>query len=406
MMPCALRLSEMSQEKKSPIPLLLLLLVVGLYAGYALGSITSQPSDDSEYLAGRISSLEGLVASLQSQLNDMAIRNLTSIDSIPSLNAIYNSSKASIVTITGLVESTSFFVTTYDEILGSGFVINLTGEPLVITNYHVVDGLLNSSITFIDGESYSFSVVGMDKYSDIAVLRPNAPASKLKPLTVASSSGLLVGDSVIAIGNPYGLESTLTVGIVSQLGRGIQTETAGSYTIAGVIQISTPINPGNSGGPLLDSMGRVVGMTTAIISGSQNVGFAVPSDSLLREIVSLTTTGSYQHAYLGMKSLSNSYLISNALSLPVTYGVLVQSVTDGTPADDAGIRGGSFTVGVANSTVSGGGDLIIAIDDKLITTLDDMTSLLESYHPGQAMNVTVIREGSPLTLFVTLGARP
>lgn len=396
----------MSQEKKSPLPLLLLLLVIGLYAGYAIGAMASQQSGGSDYLASRISALEGLVASLQAQLNDMVVRNATSVDGVPSLNSIYNASKESIVTITGLVESVSFFVTTYDEILGSGFVVNLTGEPLIITNYHVVNGLLNSSVTFIDGESFSFTVLGMDKYSDIAVLRPNAPASKLKPLTVVPSSGLLVGDSVIAIGNPYGLESTLTVGIVSQLGRGIQTETAGSYTIAGVIQISTPINPGNSGGPLLDSMGRVVGMTTAIISGSQNVGFAVPSDSILREIVSLATTGSYQHAYLGIKSLSNSYLIANTLSLPVTYGVLVQSVNDGSPASSAGIIGGSYTVEVASSNISGGGDLIVAINGQPITTLDDMTSLLESYHPGQQMNVTVIRQGSQLTLFATLGARP
>ncbi len=396
----------MSSERRSIAPLIILILVAGLYAGYALAVFASPLAGNNQYLAGRVNALEGIVASLQSQINSMDRGNATLPDGTSSLNAIYNASKGSIVTITGLVASGPLLDTAYSEVLASGFVVNLTGECLVITNYHVVNGMINASMTFIDGESYTFEVLGADKYSDLAVLRPNAPASKLKPLTVVSSSTLLVGDSVVAIGNPYGLPGTMTAGIVSQLGRGIQTETAGSYTLAGVIQISVPINPGNSGGPLFDAEGRVVGITTALITGSQNVGFAVPSDAIVREIVALSTTGSYQHPYLGITVVSNSYLIAQALDLPITYGVLVQTVTAGTPAQQAGLVGSSYTVVVAGSNLSGGGDVIVSIGGSPIVTIDDMSSLLEAYLPGQSVSLTILRDGEYMVLQAILGIRP
>jgi len=393
----------MPSEIRRSAPLLIIILVAGLYAGYAISTFAGPPAR-SDYLAERVSALEGKVAALQSQINSLEQRNSTDQGGA-SLNAIYSASKDSIVTISGLVSSSPMF-DIYSEVLGSGFVVNLTGECLVVTNYHVVDGMVNASMTFIDGEAYPFDVLGTDKYSDLAVLRPHAPASKLKPLTVVSSSTLLVGDSVVAIGNPYGLQSTLTSGIVSQLNRAIKTESAGSYTIAGVIQISAPINPGNSGGPLLDSQCRVVGITTAIISGSQNVGFAVPSDTIVREIVSLATTGSYQHSYLGITGVSNSYLISQALGLPLTYGVLVQNVAAGSPAYHAGLSGGSFKVTIAGSDIVGGGDLIISIDGRPIVTIDDLTSMLDAYLPGQTVSITVLRGGENVVLQAALAARP
>jgi S1-C subfamily serine protease len=394
----------MSSEFRSAAPLIILILVAGLYAGYAVAVLASPLAGSNQYLAQRVGALEGIVAALQSQINDLEHGNSTASD-CASLNDIYTASKGSIVTITGLAAS-SPLLGGYSEVLGSGFVVNLTGECLVVTNFHVVDGLVNASMTFVDGESYTFDVLGADKYSDLAVLRPHAPASKLKPLAVVSSSTLLVGDSVVAIGNPYGLQSTLTSGIVSQLNRAIRTETAGSYTIAGVIQISAPINPGNSGGPLFDSQGRVVGITTAIISGSQNVGFAVPSDTIVREIVALSTAGHYQHPYLGITGVSNSYLISQALGLQLTYGVLIQTVTAGSPAASAGLQGGTYTATVGGSNVSGGGDLIVSIDGRPTIIIDDMTSLLDAYLPGQNVSITVLRGGEYLVLPAVLGARP
>jgi S1-C subfamily serine protease len=212
---------------------------------------------------------------------------------------------------------------------------------------------------------------------------------------------------VVAVGNPYGLQSTLTSGIVSQLGRSIQTETAGSYLISDVIQTSAPINPGNSGGPLLDSQGRVVGITSAILSGSQNVGFAIPSDTVIREFADLISTGTYAHPYLGMSGLSVDYLIAKAAGLNYTYGVLVQSVTSGGPADNAGMRAGTQVASVAGQQFYVGGDLIISIGSERIRTMDDLSSYLEVQSvPGPTVNFTVVRDGSSLTLPVVIGVRP
>jgi len=386
------------------VSFLLIAFVVGAYVGYALYSYNTQPALST--LNARVGALEGEIAGLRSQLADLLTRNTIFTGS--SLNALYESVKDSIVLIKGLVPSTNVFgITTYGEVLGSGFVINLTGVPLVVTNYHVVDGMVNGSMAFVDGDAYPFVVLGKDKYSDLAVLQPLAPPERLKPLPIVSSETLKVGDEVVAIGNPFGLQSTLTSGIVSQLGRAIQTETAGSYLISGVIQISTPINPGNSGGPLIDSYGRVVGITTAILSGSQNLGFAVPSDAVIRELPDLISKGSYSHPYLGMTGTSVDYLVSQTVGLNYTYGVLVQSVVRDGPADRAGMRAGTRLVTVAGQQIYAGGDLIVGIGSDRIKTMDDLSSYLEVHSvPGQTVNFTVIRDGNTLTLPVVIGIRP
>ncbi len=386
--------------------IILAVLVAGVYAGYAIASVRlSARAQDGSYLTERISILENEIEGLKSQLSEMQIRNSSAV--IYSLNDLYESIKGSIVTVKGIVPSSSLFGED-GEVLGSGFVTSLTGEPLVVTNYHVIDRMVNGSVTFIDGEGYPFEVLGTDRYSDLAVLRVQAPASKLVPIPVITSRTLAVGDQVIAIGNPYGLQGTLTAGIVSALGRAINSEGAGSYLIADVIQISTPINPGNSGGPLIDSAGRVVGVTTAIISGSQGVGFAVPSDTLIREIPDLVLRGTYdKHAYIGIVGTSVDYTIAQAAGLSYTYGVLIQSVARNGPAEQAGLRGGSRTVEVAGSSLTVGGDLIVQMDGTPIRMLDDLSSfLVANASPGETVNVTVIRDGQPLMIPVTLAARP
>jgi S1-C subfamily serine protease len=394
-----------SSQRLKILALVLAVLAVGLFAGYALSSYSSQTQIAK--LDSNIAGLESQLSSVQLQIASIQSGGNYTVLSVDSLNPLYESVKGSIVTIEGLVAEQGFFSTTYSEVLGSGFVVNLTGQPLIITNFHVVDGMINGSVTFTNGEAYTFKVLGEDKYSDLAVLQVQAPADLLKPLTVVSSGTLNVGDVVIAIGNPYGLQSTMTSGIVSQLNRAIQTDISGNYLISGMIQISTPINPGNSGGPLLDDQGRVVGITADIVSGSQSVGFAVPSDAIIREIQDLVTTGTYSHPYLGVNGYDLDYLTAQAAGLNITYGVLIQTVSSGGPAASAGLRGGTQTVTVfTGETVSVGGDLIIQVNNQPVRTMDDLTSYIDGNTvPGQTVNLAIVRGGVTLTIPVTLGAR-
>jgi S1-C subfamily serine protease len=394
-----------TSQRLKILAIILVVLAVGLIAGYALSSYSSQPQI--AQLDSKLTSLESQLSVVQLQISGLESGSNTTVYSVDSLNPLYESVKGSIVTIEGLNAERGIFGTLYySEVLGSGFVVNLTGQPLIITNFHVINGMINGSVTFINGEAYPFTVLGEDQYSDLAVLQVQAPSDELKPLTVVSSGTLKVGDAVIAIGNPYGLQNTLTSGIVSQLNRAIQTETSGNYLISGMIQISTPINPGNSGGPLFDAQGRVVGITADIVSSSQSIGFAVPSDAIIREIQDLVTKGSYSHSYLGVNGYPLDYLTAQAAGLNITYGVLIQTVNAGSPAASAGLRGGTQTVNVAGQTVSVGGDIIIQVNSQPVKTMDDLTSYLDGNTvPGQAVNLTIVRGGIDLTITVTLGTK-
>src|SRR5208337_4164460 len=255
--------------------------------------------------------------------------------------AIYANTSKSVVTIEGDVATTvnTFFgsYVSYSQIEGSGFVTDYDGAPYIITNFHVVDGTTNMTVTFSNGDAYPGKVIGSDVYADLAVVSVNAPASEFVPLTIVESSGLQVGQSVYAIGAPFGLSGTFTSGLISQIGRTIQEETAGNYSISGIIQFTAPINPGNSGGPLLDSNGEVIGITTATISGSEGLGFAIPSQTIIQELPSLITTGSYtDHSYLGISGVDMDYQLAQTSKTNVTHGVLVEQVTSGSPADKAG----------------------------------------------------------------------
>jgi S1-C subfamily serine protease len=257
----------------------------------------------------------------------------------------------------------------------------------------MVHGTSDLSVTFSNGNGYSATVLGTDSYSDLAVLSVDAPASEFKPVEIVSSSTLRVGDPVIAIGNPYGLVGSLTTGVVSALGRTItEEEYAGGFAIANIIQTSAPINPGNSGGPLLNAVGKVVGVTTAIVSDSQGLGFAIPSNTILREISVLITTGTYRdHSYLGVSGQDMSYNIAQEINASVTYGWRIASVTAGGPSD------GRLE---AN-------DIIIAMNETLIRNNDDLASYLaEKTLPGQLLTLTVVRDGSTVDVNVILGRRP
>jgi S1-C subfamily serine protease len=392
------------KSQKFIIGLLLVFIVVigGAFAFYYVQS------------SQQLSSLNNSVAALKKQVGSYQLETAngtypgagyfsSSGNSTLAINtiAIYNYANASVVTIQGQQASAI--------VLGSGFVVAYAGSYYIITNFHVVDGDTGISVTFSNGDAYAGNVVGTDAYSDLAILSvSSAPFKEFHPLAVVSSSNLQVGAPVVAIGNPFGLSGSVTAGIVSQVGRTIFESTSGNFPIADVIQIDTPINPGNSGGPLLNSIGEVVGMTTAIVNGSQGVGFAIPSDTILREIYDLVTTGSYKlHPYLGISGVDMSYDIAQATGSSVTYGVLIETVVANSPAANAGLKGGTTTKVIDGQQIAVGGDIIVSLNGTRITNSDALSSWLEEHAlPNQIVQVGIIRSGTNMVLSVTLGARP
>src|ERR671919_235827 len=262
--------------------------------------------------------------------------------------------------------------------LGSGFIYDNSGH--IITNYHVVAGSdpNDISITFIDGTVYRARVAGADQYSDLAVLRveDDIPAEKLIPLPLANSSGLLVGQEVVAIGNPFGLSGSMTEGIVSGLNRLIpvyqdpfSNVATPAFSIPDVIQTDAAINPGNSGGPLLNMRGEVVGINSAIFSttgGFAGVGFAVPSDTMKKVVPSLIRSGSYKHPYLGVSGIDITPDIAKVMKLNETKGFLVTDITSGSPADKAGIKGGDVLTDINGTESALGGEKIVAIEKNTV----------------------------------------
>jgi S1-C subfamily serine protease len=260
---------------------------------------------------------------------------------------------------------------------GSGFVIDHQGH--ILTNAHVVNGASKIEVTLGRKDTSSpipATVVGKDESTDTAVLKVNAPANELHPLPLGDSSEVHVGDPVVAIGNPFGLDRTVTAGIVSALQRQIQAPN--NFTIDNVIQTDAAINPGNSGGPLIDAAGRVVGINSQIESGGSGgnvgIGFAVPINTARDVAQQILTTGRVEHAYLGIVGTDLTPQLANVLNLPVRHGALVQSVTPGSPADKAGIKGGSATVSIAGQQVRAGGDVITSVDGKPVRSMTDVVN--------------------------------
>ena len=337
--------------------------------------------------SSKLSNLQKQVTALQNQVAGLAASSsLTEV--VPqnvSLSQLYNDVKDSVVVITD-TQSGSL-------VEGSGFVDDVAGNIVVVTNYHVIASGTSISVTFWNGDGYAATVLGSDPYSDLAVLSVNAPASEFHPLQVVSSSTLSVGDFVAAVGTPFGLAGSMTTGIVSALGRTITEITTGNYPIGDVIQSSAPINPGNSGGPLLNAAGQVVGINTATIVNTQEggtaqgLGFAISSDSILREITSLVDTGSYtQYSYMGIGVMDNDYDIATQEGLSVTYGILVEQVVSGGPADKAGLIAGTTQVVVDGNQILVGGDIITAINGTRIVDEDDLsTYLAENTLPNQTI---------------------
>jgi putative serine protease PepD len=264
---------------------------------------------------------------------------------------------------------------------GSGFVFDRSGH--VVTNAHVVDGASSVEVRFPNGRTYDATVVGADPSTDLAVIDVDAPSSALEPLTLADSSALEVGQEVVAIGSPFGLENTVTSGIVSALDRSMQAPNG--YTINGAIQTDAAINHGNSGGPLLDLEGRVIGVNSQIESdsgGNDGVGFAVPSNTVKTIVSQLVEGGTVEHAYLG---------VSLTQAQGGTTGVQVAEVRDGTPAATAGLQAG---------------DVITSVDGDSVSSMQEIQSAIDAKRPGDTIRVGYVRDGAEHTVSVKLGTRP
>ena len=296
---------------------------------------------------------------------------------------------------------------------GSGFLIDNEGH--IVTNHHVIERADTIWITFSDGTLSQAEIVGADPDSDLAVLLVAEMPPGAVPLEMGNSDTLAVGQQVVAIGNPFGLEGTMTTGIVSALGRTMGTRltnSGGFFSNPAIIQTDAPINPGNSGGPLLDSHGRVIGVNTAIQTRSgvnAGVGFAVPVNTVTRIVPHLIAEGFYRYPYLGITSHSRFSVAQLApeLDLPTSHGVLVQSVEPRGPADQAGVLGGSTEVVVLGDTIRTGGDIIVAIDGHTIHDFADLiTYLVMETEVGQTVILTVLRDGEEMELSVELGERP
>jgi 2-alkenal reductase len=295
--------------------------------------------------------------------------------------------------------------------LGSGFVYDNQGH--IITNQHVVDNASNIEVDFASGFKAHATVLGSDQVADLAVLKVEAPADQLVPLPLADSDQVQVGQRVIAIGNPFGLSGTMTLGIVSGLGRSLTSNASapggGSFSAPDIIQTDAAINPGNSGGPLLNEAGQVIGVNKAIESTSgvnSGIGFAVASNTVKQIAPELIKNGKFVYPYLGLTGLEEiSLFTQELLKLPQSSGVYVTAVTAGGPSAQAGIRPDSAT---SNDTqLKGDGDLIVAIDGQPVRIFSDILSYIINHaRPGQEVNLTLLRDGKKQDVKVTLGERP
>jgi putative serine protease PepD len=304
-------------------------------------------------------------------------------DGALTIGQIYDRTNASVVEITVTTQAPADgpMGSGTAQAQGSGFVYDSSGH--VITNAHVVDGAQSAKVRFADGKSYDATVVGVDASTDLAVLKVEAPSSALHPLELADSSQAAVGDVVVAIGSPFGLENSVTAGIVSALGRSMKAPNG--YTITGSIQTDAAINHGNSGGPLLDLDGKVVGVNAQIESesgGNDGVGFAIPSSTVKSIVTQILEDGSVQHAYLG---------VSVTAAADGTAGAQLADVRSGTPAAEAGLQAG---------------DVLTAVDGDAVSSAAALQSAIDAKKPGDRVILDYLRDGAHRTVTVTLGTRP
>ncbi|MGZ8687422.1 MAG: S1C family serine protease [Gaiellaceae bacterium] len=315
------------------------------------------------------------------------------------INEIYKRSGPGVVQITS---------TTGDgQALGSGFVIDKSGH--IVTNYHVIEDATDIEVRFSNDDTLKATLVGSDPSTDLALLRVDAGARALTPLVLADSDRVAVGDTVVAIGNPFGLERTVTSGIVSALQRAVRAPNG--FAIDHVIQTDAPINHGNSGGPLLNTRGEVIGVNSQIETGGSGdgnvgVGFAVPSNTVETVVAQLLQSGMVEHAYLGVEATELDADLAGTFRLPVDAGLLVEKVTDGSGAARAGLRPGDDQTVIAGQSYRIGGDVIVAADGEQVASIEDLRGVIASHRPGDTIELQIYRDGTKKTVTVTLGRQP
>ena len=324
-----------------------------------------------------------------------------------SIQDIYETAGPGVVQVrsTSVVSRDPFFGAQESRSLGSGFVIDKSGH--IVTNYHVVENADEVEVNFSGDDRVPARVVGIDPSTDVAVLEIDAQARALTPLNLGNSDAVRVGDAVVAIGNPFGLERSVTAGIVSALQRDIRAPDG--FTIDKAIQTDAPINEGNSGGPLLNSRGQVIGVNSQIQSesgGNVGIGFAVPINTVKQVVSDIIQTGRVDHAWLGVQMQAIDESLSDTFRLPVSEGVLVTAVSPGSPAQRAGLRGGDRPVVVDGVSYVLGGDIITRADGARVTEPEDLSGLVMAKEPGDTLALEIHRGDSQRTVNVTLGRRP
>jgi S1-C subfamily serine protease len=334
-----------------------------------------------------------------------------------SINDVYRASAPGVVhieTTTRVPQSVDPFfgnpfgqTTQTQRALGSGFVIDKAGH--IVTNFHVVRGANTIQVSFSNNERFRAKLVGTDPSTDIAVLKVNVRASALKALPLGNSDAVRVGDQVIAIGNPFGLDRSVTAGIVSAVQRRI--EAPNNLSIAHVIQTDAALNHGNSGGPLLNAQGQVIGVnaqieTGGVSEGNVGIGFAIPINTVKDVVAQLIKQGSVEHAFLGIEGKTLTAPIAELFHLPVTSGVLVATVRAHSGAADAGMKAATNEVTVQGESWPAGGDVIVSVDGDPIGSVEKLVDVIGSKKPGDKIDVEVVRGTSHKTLTVKLGRQP
>jgi S1-C subfamily serine protease len=332
-----------------------------------------------------------------------------------SINSIYRASAPGVVhieTTTRVAQQDPFFGNPFgtaqtQRALGSGFVIDKAGH--IVTNFHVIRGATSIQVSFSNNERFKAKLVGVDPSTDIAVLKVGVKASALKALPLGNSDGVRVGDQVIAIGNPFGLDRSVTAGIVSAVQRRI--EAPNQLSISHVIQTDAALNHGNSGGPLLNAQGQVIGVnaqieTGGVSQGNVGIGFAIPINTVKDVVADLIKNGAVDHAFLGIEGKTLTPSIARLFHLPVSSGVLVATVRKGTGAADAGLKAATNEVTVEGESWPAGGDVIVKVEDQPVSSVDRLIDLIASRQPGDKVRLEVVRGSSHHTLTVKLGRQP
>jgi len=398
---------------------LLIILAAALSLGCGLSVLGGDEVESADF---RHTNTSGIMTVSNQVVAQVATPTLVPVELIESISAedqvlinLYQRVNPSVVNI-DVSQRTSFYDGTSGS--GSGFIYDTKGH--IITNAHVVKDAAEITVIFHDGYLTTAEVVGIDEYSDLAVIRVEVSDDRLLPVTLGDSNQVLVGQRVVAIGNPFGLSSSMTRGIVSAVGRALPSaqlinQSNQRFNNPSIIQVDASINPGNSGGPLMNYAGEVIGVNAAIRTESgvfEGVAFAVPVNTLHRVAPQLIANGVVNYSWLGVSTFPSERGLSMAtlaevLSLPVSHGVLVEEVTSGSPADDAGLQGGNSVQTVRGVDIIVGGDIIVAVNGVFIRDLDQMLGyLVENTSPGDVVKFTVIRADETLDVDVKLGVRP